>query len=83
MWVRFTQQFEWKELIDLYNLTNPHILNLRLNWNVAPTQNVGVIVPRKTAGFTRPCDGTWSRCGRRTSSGRRELRRLQEQMKRA
>jgi hypothetical protein len=34
---RFTQQLEWKELVDLYNLTNDYFLNLRPNWNVAPT----------------------------------------------
>src|SRR5262249_14557042 len=42
---RFTQQLEWKELVDLYNLTNDYFLNLRPNWNVAPTQDVYVAVP--------------------------------------
>jgi putative SOS response-associated peptidase YedK len=44
---RFTQQFTWEEIYEAYNLVVPGIPNLRPNWNVAPTQDVGVVLPEE------------------------------------
>jgi putative SOS response-associated peptidase YedK len=44
---RFTQLFTWQELYDLYNLTNAPAPNLEPSWNIAPTQDAGVLVQQE------------------------------------
>ena len=41
---RFTQLFTWEELFNLYNLSNAQASNLEPSWNIAPTQDAGVLV---------------------------------------
>jgi putative SOS response-associated peptidase YedK len=41
---RFTQLMTWEELVALYELANPHGSNFQPSWNVAPTEDVGIIL---------------------------------------
>jgi putative SOS response-associated peptidase YedK len=52
---RFTQVFTWAEIQEFYALLNELAPNLKPSWNVAPTQEIGVIGARENGGlgFTR------------------------------
>ncbi len=53
---RFSQSFTWAEIQNFYNLLNELAPNLKPSWNVAPTQDIGVIGAKEGAdrlGFTR------------------------------
>jgi putative SOS response-associated peptidase YedK len=50
---RFTQSYTWRELIELYRLTQPAI-NLRPRYNIAPTTAIDVV---RLADMTTPFDG--------------------------
>jgi putative SOS response-associated peptidase YedK len=51
---RFTQSFTWAEIQNLYNLLNELAPNLQPSWNVAPTQEIGVVGAKDAGlGFTR------------------------------
>jgi putative SOS response-associated peptidase YedK len=42
---RFTQLVTWEELVALYELSNSRASNFQPSWNLAPTEDVGVILP--------------------------------------
>jgi putative SOS response-associated peptidase YedK len=44
----FTQSYTWRELVELYDLTQP-ALNLRPQYNIAPTMAIDVRNRRKAA----------------------------------
>jgi putative SOS response-associated peptidase YedK len=52
---RFTQVYTWAEIQEFYSLVNELAPNLKPSWNVAPTQDIGVIGARDGGGlgFTR------------------------------
>ena len=42
---RFTQAYTWRELVELYGLTQP-AMNLQSRYNIAPTATNDVLIPR-------------------------------------
>jgi putative SOS response-associated peptidase YedK len=41
---RFIQSYTWRELVELYRLTQP-ALNLRPRYNIAPTTAIDIVRP--------------------------------------
>lgn len=57
---RFTNQFTWRELVDLYQITEPWIgpaSNLKPSFNVAPMQMI--VAARVEDGARRPFQAQW------------------------
>ena len=42
---RFTQNYTWREIVALYQLTQP-ALNLQPRYNIAPTTTIDAVIPR-------------------------------------
>lgn len=58
---RFTNQYKWRELIELYRITEPYIgsaLNLQPRFNFAPTQR-GVVIRLDKEGRREPVMMRW------------------------
>ena len=58
---RFTNQFTWRELVELYQITEPYIRpisNLEPRFNFAPTQT-GIVVRLDKAGRREPAMMRW------------------------
>ena len=51
---RFTQLFTWQELHHLYELTNPLAPGLEPSWNIAPTQEAGIVLREEAGLVYRP-----------------------------
>jgi putative SOS response-associated peptidase YedK len=51
---RFTQLFTWEELYNLYNLTSTPAAELQPSWNIAPTQDAGVLLHEEQGLVFRP-----------------------------
>lgn len=51
---RFTQSYTWAELCAYYELVNEIMPDWRPSWNIAPTQDAGVIVATDTGPLWRP-----------------------------
>ena len=62
---RFTHKHTWREIHSLYSLMNPAIPNLRPSWNIAPTQDVGVVVPDDNGLIHKTMSWAWCRSGRK------------------
>ena len=51
---RFTQAYTWRELVELYGLTQP-AANLQPHYNIAPTDTVDVVAIHDGKRELAPC----------------------------